>query len=50
MVVKVLAKGQGNTCFCVMNKSVKKQFKVVFDWEDGKQYSVLSDIVFIVKK
>lgn len=27
-----------------------KQFEITFDWKDGKQYSVLSDTVFITKE
>ena len=45
-----LLQGKINTYLNKVNLKNTKQFTVTFDWEDGKQYSALSDIVFIVKK
>lgn len=44
-----LLKNKINAYLDKLNLKNTKQFEVTFDWKDGRQYSVLSDAMFITK-
>lgn len=45
-----LLKDKINSYLDNLNLKNTKQFEITFDWKDGRQYSALSDVVFITKE
>ena len=45
-----ILKNQINRYLNKINLKNTKPFKIMFKWKDGKQYCVLSDILFIIRR